>query len=202
MMRLVFHHSMKTGGSYVLKVLQQAGFSHKRVPWSDNRSGREIVDTLESPSLFSSHHAYRPECFAPQQGEFYFTWVRNPADMAYSIYAYLRKHPERTHNPQPAHLFERIRQHDTLEGYIDAVLASEAPFFPETAFTGLDFSKFDFIGSAERMAESLAALAERTDSLIPLDTEPVNRSGATYTYRRAELAERLAPERKAVEPWL
>lgn len=202
-MRVILHHTPKSGGTYVLQVLQHAGYTHKRVPWSDPRAGRAIIGCNYSASLFSSHHAFHPGVFTPKRGEYYITWVRNPVDMAYSAWHYYSSNPQALNNARPPHLFTRIGAHDTPEGYIDAMLASKAPFFPEGVYTGLDLSRFDYVGSAERMDESLRGLLEMLGRFFAGGiVGRVNQSGATYTYRRAELGERLAPEMEAVEPWL
>lgn len=209
MKRIIAHHVPKTGMTYVLKALEQAGYTHKRVPWAHEVTGREAIQGSPDATLFSSHHAFAPDRFTPVEGELWITWVRHPVDMVYSAYAYYREHPGVLRNVRPRYLYDRIAEHDTLEGYVDAVLASDRPFFPEGAFSTLGLEPyhgggsvvFDFVGCAERMGPDVADLASVLGVEVPLPPRLVNATGAAKTYRREELEKRLRPEIEAVAPW-
>lgn len=199
--KLVCHHIPKTAGTYLLTVLKGAGLSHHRSGWADTPTGREDIDAHPDVQLHTSHWAFHPSRFTPRPEELYLTWVRHPVDMAYSAYAFFHSRTRLRREMRPHHLFERIGAHDTLESYIDAVLASPEPFYPEGVFTGIDLSAFDFVGSVERMTESLRALFSRIDKPVP-NRAPVYETGVAKTYRREALEARLQPEIEAVRPWL
>lgn len=203
--RAIFHHVPKSGGTYVIRALKEAGIAQKRTAWWQNDAGIGRAQIEKYPAVFfqSSHHAFLPDRFMAEPDEYYFTWVRNPVEMVYSAYGFWTgRGAKNMQNPQPNDLYRRIQEHQTLESYVDTVLASEDLFFPESVYTSLDLKAFDFVGSAHRMAHDITCLTNALGRPLGIHPPPVNVSGVLYEYRRAELEERLAPELAAVEEWL
>ena len=190
--RLIFHHVPKTAGTYVLNELAKStGGRPVRIPQTSRRTGLRHATGL----LNSSHHAFQN--VRPEDGDFFFTWLRDPVAMAFSAFSYFKARPQFagaavvSPNPLFAVQVRRIQEFDSVEDYVDAALADSFPIFPAGHFT-LDWSRFHFVGFTETMAESLAGLRDAAGlRTVRPDWEPVNRSPRLPRYREAEVRESL-----------
>lgn len=195
-MRIVFHHIPKAGGTSVVKALSQAT-RHHRIAFQRQLWGE---DAMGARGCYSSHYSFADH--QPADGDFYFTWVRNPADMFYSAWRYYkcRVRPNKHYQPEATARFLReFAGAASLEEYTDRCLEADHPHtFPRGLFD-LPWERFHFVGVTERMDESIAELSRLTG--LPLTPLHVNATGSDNSYRRDEVEALLSRELEIYQRW-
>jgi len=201
----IFHHIQKAAGSYIREVFRSSIGRDHRIPFGARpEDPRHYLKVKPGLSLYSSHYSYHPDHFTPDPGMFYFTWVRDPADMLYSAYQFYGSRTQRPHaNFKPddmGQVIKKVHKYKDHKRYIDAFLDGQQ-MFPQ-GFLDLPYEKFDFVGHASHMERDIGRLGDKLGiTLIPLK-ERVNVSDGERIdrqYRRPAVIEKLQPEYQQLE---
>lgn len=175
--RLVFHHLPKSGGTSVLRTLKTAPYLQPvRIPFQSPADGAHTLKAHAGVlGPFSSHYAFSPDLFNPDDDTLYITWVRHPLAMLKSGWKYYAAadKPHRAFLPDDVGACVSAQQEQKdFASMIE--WAAEDPGtrlrFPLHYFEMLAAHehKFDFIGVAERMDEDVQRLSE----LLRIDLTP------------------------------
>lgn len=199
--KLVVHEIPYTGGWRLFEALSTPG----------NGTIRQIRGgDVMRPGLFHAEVDVNisPFAFADLRGEedsvFYVTWLRDPVEIALEAFVAVRAGEETIlpslrdgliPDPTLSIQFRRILEAESLESYTIEAWQDGFPVYPAGRFT-LDFHRFAFVGFYETMAESLAALSEKSGYAVRPIEVPRVREATTPVGNRLRLAQILTRERE------